>query len=627
MPYAPIDPNELMAFHSMLGQSAAPPKPKGNFLTHLLPTIGGTGGAIGGAAAGSLLGPAGTLIGALLGGALGGGGAKVGENAIEHQALGNGVAGQAVEQGILGAGPLRLLKAGTVGVKAGVEAANAGEGLAGALKAVGDRATQPSNFSKNLVTQGEASQGRVLGTSAGQKVNGVELSTKDNARMIQIANKHNIPIGNANNADAAIGNKLDQYGQQIGDHFTNNNTTFTKSQVNQIAKDYISSIKTSDPRVIKEAQVIANDLKNDVTDTKSLWKFRQSLDSRIPDAKQAAGDNILTNQLKAVKAGRTFIAGKLAENGPIPGMKDFSELSKLKPFVSAEARRANNVTGGVIQRIAGSGPLQKMEAQLGKGMAKTGRTLGGSPSEGIIPGLTPKAIATRTVPIGLAKASLHNAMPTTTTAQGQPNDLTSALMGSQDQGQDPLSQTPQSASPYTPENLMADIQRDPKHASDYISTYESLDKIFNPVVKNPNAIKPTSQQFGLAQGGMNALQQLADLIDKNPNVVTQNATPGQGLPLVGSLITNAAGAGAYHPLADSILQSLIHLQTGATATPEEMKAARGQLPQPGDSPQEQQQKLQNLSMMLQPFLQGGTSGADSSSQDIVDALMQAGYGQ
>lgn len=108
-------------------------QPKGNFMTHLLPSLTGTaggvgGGALGGAIAGSAILPgvgtvAGGLLGALLGGAAGGAGGKVVENHMEHQALGNGVLGAGIENGVLSAGPLRLLKAGKLAAGVGREAA------------------------------------------------------------------------------------------------------------------------------------------------------------------------------------------------------------------------------------------------------------------------------------------------------------------------------------------------------------------------------------------------------------------------------------------------------------------------------------------------------------------------
>jgi hypothetical protein len=83
---------------------------KGNWLTHLLPTIGGTGGALGGAAAGAALGSVvpiigtgiGGILGGVIGGALGSGGAKAGENAIEHNRISSGIGGEALMGGLGG---------------------------------------------------------------------------------------------------------------------------------------------------------------------------------------------------------------------------------------------------------------------------------------------------------------------------------------------------------------------------------------------------------------------------------------------------------------------------------------------------------------------------------------------
>lgn len=65
---------------------------KGNFFTHLLPTVGGILGGIGG----ELIDPlGGGIAGAAAGSALG----KTGENAVEHQGLGSGVLANAIEGG------------------------------------------------------------------------------------------------------------------------------------------------------------------------------------------------------------------------------------------------------------------------------------------------------------------------------------------------------------------------------------------------------------------------------------------------------------------------------------------------------------------------------------------------
>jgi len=99
-------------------------KPKGNFLTSLIPTGGGIGGALAGGATGAALGSVvpvvGTAVGGLLGAVLGGAGGsalgKVGQNAVEgEQDLGKGVLGEALLGGVtstpIGAG-LKVARAG-----------------------------------------------------------------------------------------------------------------------------------------------------------------------------------------------------------------------------------------------------------------------------------------------------------------------------------------------------------------------------------------------------------------------------------------------------------------------------------------------------------------------------------
>lgn len=157
-----FSPDEIAQFHNNYAQAQArqqaqkKPTPSGNFLTHLFPTIGGIaggagGGALGGALAGTAVLPgigtaAGGLLGALIGGGAGGALGKAAENKEEGQKLTSGVGGQAVEQGLLSAGPLRLLK----GAKVATAAAKEGGGLLDALNAGGEAATAPGVIQKAL---------------------------------------------------------------------------------------------------------------------------------------------------------------------------------------------------------------------------------------------------------------------------------------------------------------------------------------------------------------------------------------------------------------------------------------------------------------------------------------------
>lgn len=639
-------------------------KPTGNLFTNLLPAIGGGLGAVAGIPL-DIFGGAGSIAG-------GAGGAALGE-ALKEKLTGQNLSAkqigiQGAEGGVLSAfNPLKALGAASNATKGFVKA-----GADSAAQAATKTATNDvgSTVADKLVTQGQQAQGRVAGTSAG-KSGQIVTTPQDTARFNAILSKEKIPIGNANTTLQAVQTKLDQYGKQIGDHFTANNTPLNTADTKTLAAGYLNGLKTTDPGVLKQASVLANDLEKNVKDTKGLWEFRKALDTRIPDAKLAAGNNVLSDKMTAIKSLRQHISDQL---GDIPGSSQYHDLSEVKPLVAGEAQRLNNPGGGIAGRIFASGPAQKMEAQVGKASEAVGSKLGGrsadqttenigqriagagapppnpddltsalqsaSDAAGQIGNQSAKSLPTTsraaqalaslkgvaTFPARAAAAPL--AYPGKSIAQvgkqaigrgigdiatqqpGAPQEqpaqnstsLTDALMqaqgGSADQSQS------QSQSPYSQDDLQYDIQRDPQNAEKYIEYYQNLDKIYNPTTTSTTN-KPTAQQYGLANSGVQSLQELANMIQTNPDIISKNATPGQGLPLVGSLISNSAGASGYHSLADNVLQAIIHLQTGATATKEETTAARGQLPQPGDSDAVRQQKLQTLLSDFSPFL-GGT---------------------
>lgn len=668
-----LDPQTLALLHSNYLSTQQKPQPqqqpqkKGNLFTNLLPAIGGGLGAVAGIPL-DIFGGAGSIAGAAGGSALG--------EALKEKLTGQNLSAkqigiQGLEGGALSAfQPLKLVKGASSAAKGfvtgGVDtAANVADNAA-----AGATADTGSTFAKNLITQGQAAQGRVAGVSAGSKAVGKELTPQDTEAMLGTLKNEGINTGNANNALRDIQSKLSSYGQQISNHFTANNAPLNAADTKNLAANYLSGIKTTDPTVLKQASIVANDLEKNVNDTKSLWEFRKGIDDQIPDAKFGT-DASSTAKVSALKNMRTFINSQL---GDVPGASNYHALSEIKPFIAGEARRLNNPSGGVIGRVFSSGPAQKIENTLGKTTEKVGQKIAGGSATPPVPPPTDLAGAisqaaptatsdipdsvlqeasdaagqvgneaslpttsraaqalsliknTATLParavvaplaypgkslvrvakqvagrtIGNIAGSAGNTSAPATASSPQSSDLTSALM--QAQGGDQADQQPQSQSPYNLQDLQYDTERDPANAAKYIDYYNSLDKIYNPSSTNATVNKPTAQQYGLASSGVQSLQELADQMSQNPNIVTKNATPGQGLPLVGSLISNASGAADYHSLADNVLQAIIHLQTGATATPSEVTAAHGQLPQPGDSETVKQQKLQTLLNDFSPFL-------------------------
>lgn len=636
---------DLQAFHAtQLPQQAAPAtKPSGNLLTHLFPTIGGIGGgAAGGAAGGALAGSAvlpgvgtavGGLLGALLGGAAGGAAGKVAENKAESKNLGSGVGGQALEQGVLSAGPLRLLKGVSV---AGKAAAGGSSSLLDALGqggAVDAKLAAPGllgNARSALATKGQQMEARAGGYGVGEKASGgVQLGVHDSAAIGDFLKSQGIAPGSPETRLAGVENKLGTVGKQIDTHLNSNNVTLQPSDVKSMAADYLKNVEMQPgvrPAVRKAATDFATNLENQVKDTKSLVAFRRGLDKQVINF-NANGQGASPAAQIAARTLRDALTNKTNELAP--GISDlnksYSGLTDAAEFLKGGAKAISDQSqggGGVISRVLTNDTAQAAKSRTGSVLQKV--AAGGNAANPFSTG----AISARSLPTGLVQAlsSSSNTSNPTTPSTGN-NNLTTNTATS-NANMDTLSQPSDqmSSSPFDPGNIETNIEKivaaggTTKDVSDYVSLASAINSLQTAAAKSNTGatIKPTGQQFGLAQGGLNALQQLGQLIQQNPNVVNKNATPGQGLPLVGSLITNAAGAGDYHPLADNVLQSLIHLQTGATATPEEVKAARGQLPAPGDSPEEQQRKLSNLAAMFAPYIQGGQLGGNSGS--LMSAL-------
>lgn len=347
-------------------QSAKKKGPGGvtGFLVNALPAIGGGLGAIAGIP-GDVFSAGASSVG---GGAVGAG---FGE-ALKRKILGENldpkqIAIQAAEGGA-GAAAGGLIK-GASGIAKNI----VGNGVKTVAKDVAetgaeDTAKTGNSFLKNLTTQGQQAQGRVAGVSAGTKVGTKELVPQDTTKMLQTLKNEGINTGNANNTLRDVTDKMSTYGQQIADHFKTNDAPLHPDDTKQIADNFISSLKTSDPSVLKKADVLATDLQNNVKSTKDLWEFRKGLDKTIPASKQGTTEG-LSNKIIATKSMRDYLANEL---GDVPGMKNYHDLAEVKPFISKEALRLNNPGGGIAGRLLASGPVQKLENAGGKIIEKVG---------------------------------------------------------------------------------------------------------------------------------------------------------------------------------------------------------------------------------------------------------------
>lgn len=116
-------------------QAAPKKKGRGGFLTSLISEAGGTGGALGGAALGTALLPGiGTAVGAGLGAFLGGTSGRLAENKIRDDEF---KVGEALKEGaisgVMGAGPIKLVKGAAGAVKGAAKGTGAVQGAQDAV--------------------------------------------------------------------------------------------------------------------------------------------------------------------------------------------------------------------------------------------------------------------------------------------------------------------------------------------------------------------------------------------------------------------------------------------------------------------------------------------------------------
>lgn len=485
---------------------------------------------------------------------------------------------------------------GAIGGSLPIAAKALGLGKKGAQSA---ESTAPKgNFLKNLTTQGQQAQGRVSGVSAGSKVAGKELTPQDTSAMLDTFKREGINTGNSNNTLRDVTDKLKTYGQGIADHFKVNNAPLKPEDTKVIASNFISGLKTTDPSVLKQAQIVADDLEKNVKSTKDLWEFRKILDSRIPDSKFM--DAATTSKVAALKEMRGYISKELGE---VPGMKNYHDLADVKPFVSAEARRLNNPSGGILGRLAASGPVQKAENVIGKATEKVGnigapevstqlvdnappavkqgilekltQPLGGSPAENIARG-------------GLAgSAALPNNESQAQEVQDQQPDLSSVegLPGFQGS----LSPTEEDVnSPFSQASIQKAILEDlSKNGGKNVDTLLALYKTFG----QSAPIKKTETQ--------RARDEAAALTDK---AIQQLDSGGVRTGLVSSKIEGLKGiigkedpdTLAFNTTVSSLKAAIAKARAGTSFTPNEEALLNKYAPTTGDSGQILRTKLQAL---------------------------------
>lgn len=511
-------------------------------------------------------------------------------------------------------------------VEGGLLGGVTGGGLAKVGKILNKTSSKDSGFMKNLTTQGQQAQGRVAGVSAGSKVGGKELTPQDTNQMLQTLKDEGIKIGNANNTLRDITDKLKGYGQQVSEHFKINSAPLKPEDTKVIADNFIKGLKTTDPAVLNQAEILVNDLQKNVKSTKDLWEFRKSLDSRIPDSKFM--DDATTNKVAALKAMRQYVSDEL---GSVPGMKGYHDLAEVKPFISKEANRLNNPGGGIIGRVLSSGAAQKGESLLGKTAEKVGNIGGGEASASTVnPAVTGFLDRmTRQGATGMAGGSalppqeppVDNSLPIPETpANTTTEDALGFAGGTAGTG---------SNNPFDPASVESSVQSilsqggTMKDVSEYLANVKAYQDLAGGSNKSKVGVV-SSQNYANAQSGSQSIQALRQMLQENPSLLTKSAIPGGSLPIIGGYIKNASGTGQLDALAYNIADKYLKLTTGATATDAEIKnTATKLMPRAGDNSDTVNLKLHQLEDYYNTIL-GEASGQSGSKGTLQDLLANSG---
>lgn len=575
-------------------QNAQPKKKKKNFWLDQLSTVTGTIGGIGGGVIGAAAGGIGAVPGAAIGGGAGAGLGQAIENLIMGEdPLDKGTATEAALGAVFSAGPIKLGKAG---IQAGAKAL--GKGVA---KEAGEAVAETG-----LKGTGRRILGEAWGIKAGEKVAG-KVVTPQRAGELQKFVIGRIGVPKAANADAVFGavtSFQDEAGKAV--------SSAVKTSTQPIKTSGIaSSLQGKFSKVIganAKENPVANDILTQIRSAKTpeqLWQVRRNIDdSLISFGRNPA--SAVPGAERFARTARTAINKEL--NKSIPGLSGLNKTYTMASDVSELVSKAAKTPRGA--RLPGfpvgvAGPTtQKVKAGIGRGLG----AIGNIPTRIMTPPTTsPLGIGVRNVGQNLLRSSGGAEQPT------PEQSLEEAMLAQQEGGQDPFAQGGQEVggSPYTKENLLADIQGDPTNASKYISYYKQLDDIFGATEAKP--LTGESQKRALtSESGLRSIGTLEETLARDPSAFARQSLPNP-LGIVGRL----TGTTDVRAATDNVVDVLARLRSGAAITDDEARRFARLLPQAGDSQESAARKIANVKAELMSFAQNPGGGGS-----LEDALMQ-----
>lgn len=651
-----MDLSQFQANYSPYNFGEVAPKKKkggrGGSATSFISEGGALGGAATGAAVGSVVPVLGTAIGAGIGGLIGGFGGRILENKVRDDRYGlKDAALEGAISGVAGGG----LKALKVGVNA-AKATKGGVGLADALLEANAKAGTNNALTKAGTKVGKVSDELFIKNF---KLNPSQLQNYKNKFGEDAAVA--IKKYGFTNADDIASKGVQPLQQQFDAAITNIPAVPKTSVLASLKKQYDPLVNSA----VKDKQAIGAQLREQADEIAAKYgdnvpagdinKLRQEFDSLVNYAEKSTNPARHTVNKRAADALREALqttadkAGIKTEGGlSFKELgKEISKLRKLSDYAEKQSQLGrgsnplgiSNLLGGavgggaggpvgaaagivgstVVNSTPGRRALAKGADALSSGLTKAGQAGGSLPGQ--IAGASSRIGAAGAAGAGFGTmtqppATLEDALVnhSENTSASMPANTTSPNPMSADANMSQLYQnSQQNTSPYSRENLVADIQRDPKNAEKYIAQYESLDKIFAPA--SGQKLNATQiQQANTATSGIDSLNTIAQLLQENPNAARMAALPG------GSLTQKVTGTGSYSAAVSNAVDAIGRLRSGGAINADEEKRFKSFLPAAFDDPETVQYKLQALNNIFQRFASPQSAGPAT----LEDAIMSQG---
>lgn len=549
---------------------------------------------------------------------------------IKNEALVSGLT-SAIPVGGFGRSARIASQAGTSAATAGAEQVIK-KGLAGKVQQSGIRMAS-----------------RSAGIGPGERIAGKELQTPVSQKLYLWGKQRGMPSGHPEVVNTWANTQRDTIGKQLEQKIAQTNVRIKPTQV---STDFRKAIQQNaairnDPQAIKLASTIEASIKK-VKTNKGLVQARRDFQNAI---NQTRGTGV------SPKAERVHqIAVNTLEkhiNNVSPEIKAINgEYNKISKIVEGSAKQTQRVTrqsenagGGLAGRILTGDSAQTFKSITGGVMARTPSNTVKGASAGLL-----RPTAGEMGKQSLTQAILNNnekkgadpyapqpaaeVNPATNTPNGpyDPNYVAPPVDPTADPNADPNAPTDaqQQApeSPYSLQQALADIQRDPKNTDKYLSVYKTVAAAQKDAAKAAGGQGHgivSAQSYSNALSGQQSLQMLNDLIQQNPSLTSKTSVPGQGLPVAGGYIQKALGTNQYKALAHNVADAVLRLRTGAQANESEIRLYMTQfMPQAGDPPATVQRKLQILQSNFTPYL---SSGGPTDLSSLTDALTAVQGGQ